>query len=59
MKAIFDFIDKEVEVKNQAKRQTLKDLQKQVETIVYVEKKHATTQCELRKVGRKSIRRVA
>ena len=46
-------------MKNNAKRQQLKELQKRVESIVYVEKKHATTQCELRKVGRKSIRKVA
>ena len=43
LQEFFDFIQKEVEVKNQAKRQTLKDLQKKVEAIVYVEKKHATT----------------
>ena len=37
----------------------MKELQKNVESIVYVEKKHATIQCEMRRVGRKSIRKVA
>ena len=49
-------MDKEVEIKNQTKKATLRSLQSQVEAIVYQERKHATTQCELRRVGRKRIR---
>ena len=59
VRALFDFMDKEIDVKNYAKKATLRQLQNKVEAIVYQEKKHATTQCELRKVGRKSIRRIA
>lgn len=59
VRALFDFMDKEIDVKNYAKKQTLRTLQNKVESIVYQEKKHATTQCEYRRVGRKSIRRIA
>ena len=59
VRVLFDFMDKEIDVKNYAKKSTLRSLQNKVEAIVYQEKKHATTQCELRRVGRKSIRRIA
>ncbi len=51
---LFEFIDKEVDLKG-AKNTQLRKLQNAVEAIVYQEKKHATTQCGMRKVIRKKV----